>query len=120
MRRSAADTNRFLKIVTDVDRFSPELAFSISIAYSGLAAGALVLAPLSGLLIESGGWRWTYQVLGLSLAGLAVLVALLPWGRIGKGIKPPSPPRSLIPDLRVLRQIPFWGLFCVFFMTFVV
>ncbi len=97
--------------------FQRNMAFAISFAYSGFAAGALLLAPLSGLMISHGGWRWTYQVLGLCLLGLAVVVILLPWRRIERGIRPPGPPRSLIPDARVFRQVPFWGLFVVFFMT---
>ena len=97
--------------------FERRMALAIACAYSGLAAGAVVLAPLSGLLIEHGGWRWTYQVLGLSLLALAAAVALLPWTRIGKGIKPAAPLRPLLPSTQVFRQVPFWGLFCVFFMT---
>lgn len=97
--------------------FDRNMAFAISFAYSGFAAGAVLLAPLSGLMIDHGGWRWTYQVLGFCLLGLAAVVALLPWRRIGQGIKPAALPRSLIPDAGVFRQVPFWGLFVVFFMT---
>ena len=97
--------------------FERRMALAIACAYSGLAAGAVLLAPLSGLMIEHGGWRWTYQALGLALLVLAACVVVLPWGRIGRGIKPAQPVRSLIPDARVFREVPFWGLFCVFFMT---
>lgn len=97
--------------------FERNVAFAISVAYSGFAFGALLLAPLSGLMINHGGWRWTYRSLGLLLLGLAVIVVLLPWSRIGQGVKPASQPRSLIPDTAVFRQAPFWGLFVVFFMT---
>ncbi|MEM6664331.1 MAG: MFS transporter [Pseudomonadota bacterium] len=97
--------------------FDQNMAFAISFAYCGFAAGSLLLAPLSGYLIDSGGWRWTYQVLGSALLALGVVVVFLPWGRIGKGIKPALPPRSLLPDARVFRSLPFWGLFGVFYLT---
>lgn len=97
--------------------FDRNMAFAISFAYSGFAAGTMALAPITGWMIGQGGWRWAYEVLGWFLLGLAALVVLLPWGRIGKGIKPKAPPRSLNPDARVFRQVPFWGLFTVFFMT---
>jgi predicted MFS family arabinose efflux permease len=97
--------------------FERNLAFAISFAYSGFAFGAVLLAPLAGQMIEAEGWRWTYQVFGLALIGLAAVVLILPWRRIGQGIKPSPPRRSLIPDRRVLSEVPFWGLFTIFFMT---
>ncbi|MEM1297979.1 MAG: MFS transporter, partial [Pseudomonadota bacterium] len=97
--------------------FERNMAFAIAFAYAGFAAGSVLLSPLSGWMIEIGGWRWTYQTLGLSLLGLSVIVILLPWRRIEAGIKPPAPPRSLIPGREVFARVPFWGLFIVFFMT---
>ena len=97
--------------------FDRNMAFAISFAYSGLAFGSIILGPLSGWLISVGGWRWTYQTLGLGLLGLAALVAFLPWRKIGQGIKPPLPPRPLMPDTAVFRNPAFWGMFCIFFLT---
>ena len=97
--------------------FDRNMAFAISFAYCGFAFGSVLLAPISGWLIETGGWRWTYQVLGSFLLGLGVVAIFLPWGVIGRGVKPPTPPRSLIPDAAVFRRRAFWGLFVVFFLT---
>jgi len=97
--------------------FDRNMAFAISLAYSGLAVGSMLLAPISGLLIAHGGWRWAYEALSWSLIGLGALVAILPWARIERGAKPKPRPRSLIPDASVFRQAPFWGLFAIFFLT---
>ena len=97
--------------------FERNMAFAISFAYSGFAFGSLMLAPLSGWMIELSGWRWTYQVLGSVLVMLGILAALLPWRTIGRGIKPALPPRPLLPDREVFRQSGFWGLFFIFFLT---
>jgi MFS family permease len=94
------------------------MGFAISFAYSGFAFGSMLLAPLTGIMIERGGWRWTYAVLGWCLLALAAVVLLLPWARIGRGVREvPVRPRSLLPDRRVLGRVPFWGLFVAFFMT---
>ena len=98
--------------------FDRNMGFAISFAYSGFAFGSMLLAPLTGLMIEGGGWRWTYAVLGWGLLALGVLVLLLPWTRIGRGVRAvPVRRRSLLPDRAVLARVPFWGLFLVFFMT---
>lgn len=95
--------------------FERNLAFAISFAYSGLAAGTMLLAPLAGWMIEIGGWRWAYQSFGTGLLVLALIVRVLPWTTIEKGIKPPPPRRAFLPDRAVLRDLPFWGLFFTFF-----
>ncbi len=97
--------------------FDRNLAFAISFAYSGFAFGSFLLAPLSGWMIATGGWRWTYQTLGVALLALGAVVATLPWSRIGRGIKPALPPRSLLPDRTTFREPAFWGLFFIFFVT---
>ena len=97
--------------------FERSMAFAVSFAYSGFAFGAMLLAPATGLMIEAGGWRWTYEVIGIALLGLGVLVAALPWRRIGQGIRPAAPRRSLLPDRAIFADPAFWGLFVIFFVT---
>lgn len=98
--------------------FDRNMGFAISFAYSGFAFGSMMLAPLTGAMIQAGGWRWTYSVMGWGLLALAVIVLLLPWGRIGRGGRAvPAKRRSLMPDRSILARVPFWGLFLVFFMT---
>ena len=75
--------------------FERNMAFAIAFAYAGFAAGSVLLAPLSGWMIETGGWRWTYQSLGFFLLALAVVVAVLPWRRIEirhQAAHPATPP----------------------------
>ena len=97
--------------------FERNMAFAISFAYAGFAFGSLILAPLSGWMIDSGGWRWTYQLLGIALIATAALSAFLPWRTIRRGVKPALPPRPLFPDRAVFTQSGFWGLFGIFFLT---
>lgn len=98
--------------------FDRNLGFAVSFAYSGFAFGSMLLAPLTGMMIEHGGWRWTYAVIGWALLALGAIVLLLPWQRIGRGVRgAPAIRRSLLPDRRVLGRVPFWGLILVFFMT---
>lgn len=97
--------------------FDRNMAFAISFAYAGFAFGSVLLAPLSGWLIEHGGWRWTYQVLGSGLVALGVLALFLPWRRIRRGVKPALPPRPFLPDAEVFLRPGFWGLFAIFFLT---
>jgi MFS family permease len=97
--------------------FDRNMGFAVSFAYSGFAFGSMLLAPLTGMMIERGGWRWTYAVFGWGLLALAGAVLLLPWQRIGRGVRAVPARRSLMPDRRVLGRMPFWGLFAVFFMT---
>ena len=97
--------------------FERNMAFAISFAYAGFAFGSLLLAPLSGWMIDEHGWRWTYRVLGCALIGLGVGVALLPWRSIASGIKPAPAPRPFLPGREVFGRLGFWGLFAIFFLT---
>ncbi len=49
--------------------FDRNMGFAVSFAYSGFAFGSMLLAPLTGLMIERNGWRWTYSALGWALLG---------------------------------------------------
>ncbi len=97
--------------------FDRRLGLATGVAYAGLAAGAMVLAPLSRILIDTGGWRWAYQTFGLAMFALAALILLLPWGRIGQGAVVKLSPRATPFDLRwkYLGRAAFWGMFLVFF-----
>lgn len=97
--------------------FDRHMAFAISFAYSGLAAGTMLLAPLAGWMIEIGGWRWAYQSMGAGLLILALAIVALPWRRIERGTKPSTPPRPFLPDRAVLGDTAFWGLFLTFFIA---
>lgn len=61
--------------------FDRNMSFAISFAYSGLAAGTLLLAPVVGWMIETGGWRWAYESMGRSSR---------PWGGHGHAAVAPD------------------------------
>jgi MFS family permease len=97
--------------------FDRNLGFATGVAYAGLAAGAVMLAPVARLMIDAHGWRWTYQVLGLGMLALAIVIVVLPWKRIGAGAVVKLSPRPLPMALnrKYLTRAPFWGMFLVFF-----
>jgi len=97
--------------------FDRRLGFATGVAYAGLAAGAMMLAPLSRILIDIGGWRWTYQLLGIAMLMIAAVILLLPWKRIGQGavVRLSPTPKPLAIRRRYLALAPFWGMFMVFF-----
>ncbi len=98
--------------------FDRNMAFAISLVYVGFAFGAVLLAPLTGLMIEEIGWRATYAWLGWSLIASSLLLLVLPWHRIGAGVRSARPvSRALLPGSDVFRTSAFWGLFIVFFCT---
>jgi predicted MFS family arabinose efflux permease len=105
--------------------YSAKLPVAIGIAYTGLGFGTLVVVPASQWLIDTLGWRGAYRTLGIVLAALTVVVALLPWRRIAAGVAvaaraaTPAPSvRALVREMRRATRRPvFWGLASVFFFT---
>jgi len=97
--------------------FDRRLGLATGVAYAGLAAGAMLLAPLSRIMIDAEGWRWAYRVLGTGMLVLALVVLILPWQRIGRGavVKLSPTPQPLAIKRRYLTLAPFWGMFMVFF-----
>jgi len=97
--------------------FDRRLGLATAVAYAGLAMGAMLLAPLSRLMIDAHGWRWAYNALGIGMLALAAVVLVLPWRRIGQGavVKLSPMPKPLQIRRRYLTRAPFWGMFTVFF-----
>ena len=97
--------------------FNRSLGLATGVAYAGLAAGAMMLAPASRLMIETHGWRWAYEVLGTGMLVLAAVVLILPWKRIGEGavVKLSPRPQPMALKRRYLTRAAFWGMFLVFF-----
>jgi MFS family permease len=104
--------------------FRARLSTAIGIAFSATGTGALLFVPLSQWLIESIGWRGTYQVLA-AVMFLAVPFALLvvPWRLYVAGLQ------DSVSGLRAraagagstvraaLRTRMYWALVQVFFFT---
>jgi MFS family permease len=97
--------------------FDRSLGLATGVAYAGLAAGAVILAPLARVMIDAGGWRWTYEVLGTGMLVLGAVILILPWKRIGAGavVKLSPRPQPMAIKRKYLTKAPFWGLFMVFF-----
>jgi len=97
--------------------FDRSIGLATGVAYAGLAAGALLLAPLSRLMIDAHGWRWAYQVLGIGMLCLGAVILILPWKRIGAGavVRLSPRPQPLAIKRQYLTRAPFWGMFMVFF-----
>jgi MFS family permease len=97
--------------------FDRSIGLATGVAYAGLAAGAMLLAPLSRLMIDAHGWRWTYQALGIGMLCLGAVILILPWKRIGAGavVRLSPRPQPMALKRQYLARAPFWGMFIVFF-----
>ena len=103
--------------------YDRRLSTAIGIAYTGLGCGSLIVVPAAQFLVQTQGWRSAYRTLGGGLALVALVVALLPWGRMTRpraalaGTLATSE-RTLAHDLRAAVRRPlFFGLCAVFMFT---
>ena len=98
---------------------------ALSIAYSGQGIGVMVLAPTSQFMIEAFGWQGAYSFVSYGFIVMLVLVLLLPWRRIAKGVHVAStknqktsieaPHSSTEISLReAIYRAEFWGFFTIF------
>ena len=104
--------------------FREHLSTAISAAFAGLGLGALFIVPGVQYLLQTHGWRETYQIMGEVLLALVPLVYLLPWKRYAAGhpeyihLKKSSIAPEFDWTLRAaMRTRSFWGLAWVFFFT---
>ena len=74
--------------------FDKNLGTALAFIYAGFGFGILLLAPIANILIESYGWRLTYQYFAWSFLCLIPFVAVLPWKTIEKGA--PNNPRRTV------------------------
>lgn len=103
--------------------FDKNLGTALAFIYAGFGFGILLLAPVANLLIESHGWRLTYQYFGLSFLCLLPFVAVLPWKVIEKGA--PNNPRRTISGraeggfslFEALKMRAYWAMFLIYFLT---
>jgi MFS family permease len=103
--------------------FGARLPTAMSVIYSAMGAGVLVLLPGSQLLIDHLGWRGAYHVMGGIALALLLLLQLLPWSRFAAGAPDrPEPAATQATDEGwtlpgALRHHAFWSLFATFFFT---
>jgi MFS family permease len=105
--------------------FTHKRTTALSIAYSGQGIGVMVLAPTSQFMIEAFGWQGAYSFVSYGFIVMLVLVLLLPWRRIAKGVHVAStknqktlieaPHSSTEISLReAIYRAEFWGFFTIF------
>jgi MFS family permease len=104
--------------------FREHLSTAISVAFAGIGLGALFIVPGVQYLLQTHGWRDSYQIMGSALLALAPIVFFLPWKRYAQGhpeylqLK-----KSSSVDGRdwtvaaAMKTSTFWGLIWVFFFT---
>jgi MFS family permease len=81
--------------------------------------GALIIAPMSQLLIEAHGYRVAYAALAATALLLAVPLAVLPWRRIaaGRDGRGPDPIAAGWSLRRAVTEPVLWAMFGVYFLT---
>jgi MFS family permease len=101
---------------TVVRLFEERRGLVLGIVFTGLNLGSMVGAPLVALLVERGGWRAAYVVIGSAVAllgGLASLCVRLPATHAGarspSGSQPGAGARG-VPLAAALGSPHFWGL----------
>lgn len=103
--------------------FGARLPAAMSVIYSAMGAGVLVLLPASQLLIDHAGWRGAYHIMGGCALVLLALLQLLPWSRFAAGSPDRPKPATSHPTDEgwtlpsALRHHAFWSLFSTFFFT---
>lgn len=104
--------------------FGARLPMAMSLIYSALGAGVLVMVPVAQVLIDRYGWRPAYQILGFGVLVLLVLLQVLPWRTFAAG-SPDIRPKTAEADAgngdwtlaKAMRGHAFWSLFSTFFFT---
>jgi len=110
--------------------FRHRLTTALGLAYAGFGCGSLLIVPFAQTLIDSGGWRHAYEVLGTLLLVLLPLSLALPWRAMAAGLPSRTPAAAhplgtspagaagaAGPVRAALRDRPFWLLVQVMFFT---
>lgn len=104
--------------------FRERLATAISAAFASLGLGALFIVPGVQYLLQTHGWRDSYQIMGSVLLALVPLMFFAPWKRYAQGhpeyLQPKKSSSIEGRDWTVraaMKTRMFWGLIWVFFFT---
>ncbi len=103
--------------------FVERRAFALSIGSAGFSMGQVVLLPAATLLIELGGWRFAYAILGLSFFVIVLPVVLFlardnsgMSAPVDQGVKSQLPeiPGDFTPIRQAMKVPSFWKLLITF------
>ena len=104
--------------------FRDRMSTAMGVAYAGFGTGTLLVLPVAQYLIETRGWRETYELMGIASLALIPLLLFLPWRAIAgdatrrprKGAAPTEAARTWALK-EALRTRPYWQLVQVFSFT---
>lgn len=113
--------------------FVTRRAQAMSIAFTGVSVGGMVLVPLGTLLIDKGGLRLAAPAMGalVLIVGLPMVLGVLVWDprQIGTSVdydKPLELTNELLDDsvqqriwtrAEAIRSLPFWAILVSFFLV---
>jgi MFS family permease len=105
--------------------FRHRMSTAMGIAYAGFGTGTLLIVPLSQYLIESHGWRATYEIMGVALLVLLPLLLVVPWSALSAGPARPAARKAADPlgETRAwqvgsaMKTREYWQLVQVFAFT---
>jgi MFS family permease len=104
--------------------YRARLGTTIGIAYAASGLGVLIMAPVAQILINSHGWRKSYELIGLALLSFSVVIAVLPLTRMWRGSADWRNRRAAQEAATgswsvasAARTPAFWALFLVYFLT---
>jgi MFS family permease len=104
--------------------YGKRLSSMIGIVFSAAGLGALVMVPIAQQLVEVGGWRGAYRMLGwFVIAVAAVQFFAVPWRRFAAGdaqvqaVHAGQAQSDHWTVRKAMRTPIYWGLVRVFFFT---
>lgn len=105
--------------------FRGRMGLAMGVVFSASGFGMLMIVPLSQYLVQTIGWRASYEALAIAFACfLFPLILLAPFKRAVSD-RPPAPPPSAARTAlgiewtlrRAMSTRAFWGLFGIYFCT---
>lgn len=105
--------------------FTERIGAVMALPYAAVGAGMLLMPPLTQLLLDRWGWRFTHHVLGVGVLLFIPLIMALPLGRIAEGSlawqerrqEAAQLPQGIWRVSTAIRTSAFWGLASAYFWT---
>ncbi len=108
--------------------FDRQRGLALGLAMVGLGLGTFFMPSLAQRLIETGGWRWAYTCIGLTVMAVAIpvvalfltetpyVLGLLPDGEQAGSGEPPSRTHDGLSSQEARRTETFWIMASAFFL----